>query len=742
MVRSALFSAGLGGVIAWNWARLEHPHPGLGSLALMVGFGIAPALLPATRWRIAGALAAVVAAASIALHAHPYDIGLLAGRAGQGFVDFYDVVVPFDGAAHSLMDGVVLLAVCLFSLACALAVATRRPLGASLALVAGAGWPATIFPAGDDLRRGAVLLVASLALVAWLRPQPRRLPPQVLAGTGLVLLALILSSSSAVAKGQFLAWQNWNFDNKPAKPLSVDYIWRASYDGIHFPRKRTRVFTVRASAHSAYWRATTLDAFWNDRWDEDLITVAKSDLLSDPLLPAAGRNRANWTAADVTIDALRDIHLLSTAEPVDYDTHSLGPVQYARGGIAYTQNPASRGDGYTVYGYLPRPTPAQLARSRPDYPPEIAHGGLYLAIGRGRHFPTFGVSGREALAATYFDAYPSFRRYRPLYQVARRVVGGARNPYAATIALEAWFRSGGGFIYDETPPRAQGEPPLVAFVTRTKRGYCQHFAGAMALALRFLGIPARVAAGFTSGTYDGRDGTWTVYDRNAHTWVEVWFEGYGWLPFDPTPSRGNLGGPYTASSLSFDAPGAVKVLAASAIAARRLLRFELGPTGVAGRGGAGRRGLGDVKSARGGGHSAKGFGTGGIAVLAALGLAILFALGKLTLRRSRFLTRDPRRLATACRRELVDYLLDQRVDVQPSTPLGELRTLFRNRTGVDPRAVIEALGLARFGPVSSAARAARDARRELRRVRGRLRRALPLGARVRGLFSLRSVLVR
>ena len=81
--------------------------------------------------------------------------------------------------------------------------------------------------------------------------------------------------------------------------------------------------------------------------------------------------------------------------------------------------------------------------------------------------------------------------------------------------------------------------PLVHFVTTSKRGYCQHFAGAMALMLRYLGIPARVAAGFSSGVYDEERKQWTVYDRDAHTWVEVWFNGYGWLPFDPDAGAGH-----------------------------------------------------------------------------------------------------------------------------------------------------------------------------------------------------------
>ena len=79
-------------------------------------------------------------------------------------------------------------------------------------------------------------------------------------------------------------------------------------------------------------------------------------------------------------------------------------------------------------------------------------------------------------------------------------------------------------------------PPLVGFVTRTHAGYCQYFAGAMALMLRYLGIPARVAVGFAGGTYDPKQHVWNVTDREAHAWVEVWFKGYGWLPFDPTPA--------------------------------------------------------------------------------------------------------------------------------------------------------------------------------------------------------------
>src|SRR5207253_2505588 len=68
------------------------------------------------------------------------------------------------------------------------------------------------------------------------------------------------------------------------------------------------------------------------------------------------------------------------------------------------------------------------------------------------------------------------------------------------------------------------------------------------------GTSRRVAVGFTPGRLDR--GVWTVTERDAHAWVEAWFAGYGWLPFDPTPGRAKLDAPYSASSAAFD-PGAL-----------------------------------------------------------------------------------------------------------------------------------------------------------------------------------------
>jgi hypothetical protein len=261
----------------------------------------------------------------------------------------------------------------------------------------------------------------------------------------------------------------------------------------------------------------------------------------------------------------------------------------------------------------------------------------------------------------------------------------------------------------------------------------------MTLMLRYLGIPARIGAGFISGNYDQDDGTWTVTDHDAHTWVEVWFRGYGWLPFDPTPGRGDLDGTYTAASLSFNPAAVAAAFAALGVNAAEFKldteRFDRGD-GVGGRT-PGRDVPGDIGGEAGGGDRQDSLLR--LLVLVAAAVASGIAVLKLGIRRARYLTSDPRRLAAACRRELVDFLADQRVDVPESATLGDLAELLRAEAGLDSSRFVEAVESARFGPPENAAEAARRARRELRRLERSLRDQLSRWDRTRGLLSVRSL---
>jgi hypothetical protein len=328
-----------------------------------------------------------------------------------------------------------------------------------------------------------------------------------------------------------------------------------------------------------------------------------------------------------------------------------------------------------------------------------------------------------------------------LYEEARRVTSAADTPYEAAVLLETWFRQAGGFTYDEQPPAPfGGTPPLVDFVLSTKRGYCQHYAGAMTLMLRLLGVPSRVAVGFTSGTYDADKGEWTVKDTNAHAWVEVWFPRYGWIPFDPTPGRGQLGATYSPNGTGFNSGDAADIgLDATFEGISPALAERI-------RSQAGRPGL---ESASGLSNSASG---GAVAtvrdrgpslfvlVLLVLGGAYAAILIVKAVRRSlRFATRDPRALASACRQDVVGYLADQGVEVPPSATLEDIGETLERYYAVNAQPFVRTLTQARFGPPGVASAALGAARQQLRDVRRALRQNLGFGSRVRGSASLRSL---
>lgn len=125
-----------------------------------------------------------------------------------------------------------------------------------------------------------------------------------------------------------------------------------------------------------------------------------------------------------------------------------------------------------------------------------------------------------------------------LDRLAQEVTRDARTPYAKAQAMVKWFTQDGGFVYSTAVTTPEGADPLQSFLDE-RIGYCQQFAGTMALMARAVGIPSRVVVGFTGGRQEGDERV--VYARNAHAWPELWFEGIGWVWFEPTP-RSDAGG--------------------------------------------------------------------------------------------------------------------------------------------------------------------------------------------------------
>jgi transglutaminase-like putative cysteine protease len=704
------------------WLRIEGPPREGGRAVALLLVALVPALAVGLRLRLALVLVTCLLGSWIALGASVATPGRLFTRLGDGTRQFYDVDLPFDPTSFPRMQGAVLLALFVFCLVLGLALAARRALLAVLVLAVGAGWPGTLVWGGNELLVGALILGGALVILAGTRPSAKRAAfPAVVTGALVVACALGLASRPAVAKGELLHWQGWDLYTRSDRSVGVSYVWNSNYDGLNWPKKRTVVLKIEAPDTPFYWRATVLDAFVDGNWIQDLETMEPFVFRGEraELVPSEA-SRKGWVPQQVTIQALRDRHLVGAEEPVAYAPRGLGSVSYARGGIALLERGAARGQTYSVWSSVRHPTPQQLARSKPQYPRGIT-------VDRGVYVPPFGSPGRDQrVEETIAARTPA---YAALYAAAKGIVGRAKNPYAAVVAIETWLRDSGRFSYDEHPPSVPGVPPLVAFVTETHRGYCQHFAGAMALMLRYLGIPARVAAGFASGTFG--HGFWTVSDHDAHTWVEVWFRGYGWLPFDPTPGRGRLDAPYSASSKRFDA-GAAAALVGAGTAIQRLLQNEaLSSSNV--RGEHAR----SVPVAPEDKH--RGLLILGLVLLGILGLGIAVFAVKAGRRRARYLSGDPRQVAAACRRELSEILLDQRIDVPRSATLHELGELFDSELEVGASLLVESAGGARFAAPAVAAGAAARVRAEAREFRRVLRQRLSLFERLSGALSLRSL---
>jgi transglutaminase-like putative cysteine protease len=117
--------------------------------------------------------------------------------------------------------------------------------------------------------------------------------------------------------------------------------------------------------------------------------------------------------------------------------------------------------------------------------------------------------------------------------LAAEVTAGATSDYDRLMALQDWFLS--NFEYSTDVPAGHGSNAIEQFL-QVRTGYCEQFAATFAVMARTLGIPSRVAVGYTPGALQP-DGWYIVTGRNSHAWPEIWFDGIGWIPFEPTPQR-------------------------------------------------------------------------------------------------------------------------------------------------------------------------------------------------------------
>ena len=134
------------------------------------------------------------------------------------------------------------------------------------------------------------------------------------------------------------------------------------------------------------------------------------------------------------------------------------------------------------------------------------------------------------------EGYRSAKVLENIQSLAERIVAKAKatTPYEKASAIEAYLRDPQNFTYTLEAPTPPGRDPIDYFLFVSHKGYCEFFATAMGDMLRSLGIPTRLVNGFGPGTYDNQTQQFVVRGEDAHTWVEVYFPQYGWIPFEPT----------------------------------------------------------------------------------------------------------------------------------------------------------------------------------------------------------------
>jgi transglutaminase-like putative cysteine protease len=313
--------------------------------------------------------------------------------------------------------------------------------------------------------------------------------------------------------------------DRPSRSTSREFFGSELALGRGFPLSNTIMFQVEAPTVPIdqrppryYWRGRAYDHFADGQWYTTGTTLedyvpgeSVSVILSPSALPPVRFSFRTGTAFLALVYAPSQTTWFS----------KLGSIRNAPAGInnqeiiSWYANPALRaGESYQVDVVLNNPDIGQLREAGANYPKWVEEKYLQL---------------------------PS--RFSPkISELAEEITAEYDNPYDKTVAVTNYLRR--NIEYAETipdPPR--NKDPLEWVIFEYKKAYCVYYASAEVLMLRSLGIPARLAVGFTQGERDSVNNEYTVRRNNAHAWPEVYFPGIGWVEFEPTGSQPALNRP-------------------------------------------------------------------------------------------------------------------------------------------------------------------------------------------------------
>jgi transglutaminase-like putative cysteine protease len=355
-------------------------------------------------------------------------------------------------------------------------------------------------------------------------------------GSGLALALLIAAPS--VAASPWKDWKTWNFFNSPRTQFAFN--WLQNYPQLLNPAQNAPIMRVTSPLPS-YWRASALDTFTGSAW------VTSRAFLSP--LEARPQEKSDGTSSYSYDIPNREPTPPGKSVTESFDIHSVYTNYFFVGGAARlltldqqialrvndmgalrVSKPLGPNLTYSLTAVIPEVKPGDLVGLGSEYPDSLSS---YVIL----PFPRLAaLDGPDKASAwrTRVGETPEAQEWAGLYDLNKPIVGDATDPYDVTLRIERYLRQ--SFTYSLQPALSQYSSPYAAFLFDTREGYCQHFAGAMAVLLRFNGIPSRVAVGFATGEQDGQ-GQYVVSTNNAHAWVEAYFPTVGWVAFDPTPGR-------------------------------------------------------------------------------------------------------------------------------------------------------------------------------------------------------------
>jgi hypothetical protein len=277
--------------------------------------------------------------------------------------------------------------------------------------------------------------------------------------------------------------------------------------------QRTPVEVLRVTAsRPVYLRLVALPDFDGVLWKPG----AEEGAVLGPGDPVPGPDRPGTLTDPVIIDVTADLaqRWLPTPYPMTSIAVDGRTVRFvAATGTTYVDAPLAEGDSYTVAASVVQPTGDEL---------RDATVSTQLESGRYLRLPE-NSSEIEAIKA-----------------LAREWTADADTDFDKAMAIQDRLLDSSEYSYTIDTPLRAGTRSILEFLTESKQGFCQQFSTAMAVLLRSVGIQSRVVVGFAAGTTSPTTpGQYSIKTDKAHSWVEVYFPGWGWMPFEPTPGRLN-----------------------------------------------------------------------------------------------------------------------------------------------------------------------------------------------------------